>query len=80
MKYTIEVTQEDIDNGECADATGCPVGLAIGRLNIPKFYGVSHDAVSIGERRILLPPEASSFIKDFDDHKPVSPFTFTIEL
>ncbi len=92
----IQVTQEDIDRGEPAEAKCCPIALALSRtLNgvsvwVEKEYiVVNPDCHYIAERvpternrAVTLPPEAQYFIAEFDDNGPddVGPFEFDLPI
>lgn len=84
MKYTIEVTQEDIDEGISFLCDACPVALAMRRAMgkeifiSPDAWGLTRNSNDPTDQP--LPSEAKHFILDFDSGAPVKPFTFTIEL
>ena len=90
---TVEVTQDDIDNGKPQQAYACPIALAASRTT-----GFPQDQVGVSdllcvygnrldrygpedEREVLatydLTGDAMTFIIDFDRGKEVEPFTFT---
>ena len=82
----IKVTLKDIEEGYRGSCYDCPIALAFKR----EVKTTSHTGLSIGAERILhrevhewdtytLPKKAQTFIKRFDDGKPVKPFTFEIE-
>lgn len=82
IKYEVEVTQRDIDEGKTRDCTHCPVALAIARaMGLPEVH-VAHDffVAASGGPEIKLPPEVSIFIRQFDLREPVSPFTFELTI
>lgn len=87
---TIEVTQEDIDNGVGGNCAYCPVARAAARAFPDKpMVRVGSNILwvfdTLDTRRprmeYTLPVKASDFIARFDKHGPeaVAPFTFTID-
>ena len=80
MAITIEVTAEDIVNGQRSRCYHDPIALAASRaLGVRTFTGVLHIHAVDGRSSWLLPRIATKFILDFDVGKPVKPFSFTIE-
>lgn len=82
MKTRIEVTQEDIEKGKLGECSACPIALAMRRAT-GKPFEVGTDIYWLGfdlRSERMLPPEAALFVSDFDDKKPVQPFSFEIEL
>lgn len=81
MTITVEVTQDDIDHGRRMECKHCPVAIAVCRIPGCENYQVGTRYVrrscGIG---ILMPPEAISFIRDFDCQQPVKPLTFELEI
>lgn len=76
---TIHVTQDDISRGLKNDCCRCPIALAIepfGRRLFVNEYSISYDRFE--EYGIELPKIAVQFIEDFDDYKPVKPFSFNL--
>lgn len=84
---TIEVTQEDIDNGLSNDCRHCPVARATMR-GIPLVHGVSvrganvtlYPSFSAAGCKAALPTKAKHFIVDFDAGLRVLPFAFDLEV
>jgi hypothetical protein len=90
LVITIEVTQEDINNGERKDGCKCPVALAFQRAGARGAFSVGYfyvypkgltasDSETVSDKiRIArsLPEEVTQFNHDFDDGKPVTPFSF----
>ena len=79
----IEVNREDIESGVRADCDLCPVALAIVRsaevgCEVGSYF-VTLFAGS-GKKMVELPLPAMRFIQRFDACKPVSPFTFDLEI
>lgn len=90
---TIEVTQDDIDNGVQDDRCECPVAMAMTRMFRGKKVTVWWEHVTIGiSPSFDLPEEVSEFIIAFDkvtDRNELdpdelklvsSPFSFNIEV
>lgn len=89
-KFTIEVTQEDIDQGQPRSAFHCPIAKALVR----KFPGkkgnwiqqpfVSGDTATYCFwglwRTSELPREVIERVKAYDGGAKLNPFTFQIEL
>lgn len=79
----VRVTQEHIDNGR-ADPNGegkvCPVALAV--ADDCRSWGsvsVREDRIMVGVMRHKTPQTVRSFIKAWDDKKPVKPFWFHLK-
>ena len=81
-QLTVEVTQEDINNGITA-CDCCPIALAIKRAKgiedgVSVFYaGILIEGVS---GTIFQTPESKAFMHAFDEGKPVEPQTFVFEV
>lgn len=74
---TIEVTQKDINEGKAFQSHQCPVALAISRKM--RIFGVDREIVFIDYfEPTPLPDIACKFISDFDEGKPVQPFSFVL--
>lgn len=83
--FTIDVTQEDIDHGECGRCYRCPVARAIKRaIGILVEVGDRYVAIFDKDRDSIidyaLPDVAVDFIAAFDAGAPVSPFSFPLTL
>ena len=78
----IEVTQQDIDKGLNNNCFSCPIALAVKRKIDTGNVLVYCDRISvmstISSYDYKLPKKAQTFIKRFDDRKPVEPFTFEV--
>lgn len=74
----IEVTQDDINNGQRSRCRFCPVALAIQRTFPDQLVTVGNEAAEIGMCFITFPTNASEFISAFDKGLKVQPFTFEI--
>lgn len=75
----IEVTQEDIQKGECDSGFYCPIALAMNRVLGDSNSHVGKWVVTRGITSMLLPSEAITFIQAFDAKQPVEPFTFEMD-
>lgn len=79
----IHVTQEHIDKGERGSCLCCPVALSIEEAG---FYAVeAYETIIIVGRsherkQVHPPPSVGNFIRRFDNHKPVKPFAFEVDL
>ncbi len=79
MKYTIEVTEQDITHGKRKQCEECPIALAMHRATDEHWsVGTKLDRCRDGFS-IKTPLSACEFITDFDSSLPVQPFTFEIE-
>ena len=78
----IEVTQEDIDNGEKRKCDTCAVAIAAHRAFkdcIILVDGEQMDVIRNGKWKVIdLPDSATRFIEDFDAGRPVQPFSFEV--
>lgn len=74
----IEVTSEDIENGQPCDGWKCPVHLALWRATGQKWNVLSCYARTISPAPVVvgLPREARLFILKYDNHEHIEPFTF----
>ena len=85
MKYQIEVTQDDINNGKPHTCSSCPVALAISRTTNYKaevgLYIITlFNSKGFSYRSIKIPADIRQFIKAFDSYMPVSPFSFELDI
>lgn len=80
MTYLIDVTREDIEDGERDSCTSCPVAIAIQRAT-GKVASVDYGRLELpGCATIRLPDFVEKFTLDFDSGAPVEPFSFLIDL
>ncbi len=91
MKYTVNVTKQDIDFGRRGSPHGCPFILAAKRV-IPKAWtvglGQKWYCLNIGSDysdptffSIDLPPDADKWVRELDRFgKRVKPASFEIEV
>lgn len=91
---TVEVTEEDIKNGDRWRAQSCPLALALYRqyprdnngarwlVGILDVLAWDREAFNRGQSssRLVLSKAATRFIKRFDNGKPVKPATFRLAL
>ncbi len=78
----IDVTSEDIQQGQRQNPKGCPVGRALSRAGIPTC-GVTGPAVILKDDRniataLLLPEVVQNWISDFDQGRSVEPIAFNV--
>ena len=94
LDITFEVTQENIENGVQFDSLYCPISLAI-KDRLSSLLGKFDISVDIERCTIFhdngistyaetywinFPSSATQFIIDFDNDKPVQPFSFSSKL
>ena len=76
----IIVTKEDIQNGRRENPYLCPIARAIKRQC--KYTGrrvsVGCRVATVNYRTLDIPKSAQKFIDDFDNKKPVKPFSFNL--
>lgn len=80
----IDVTQDDIENGEPLRADRCPVNLAAERaFGVPCRTNRMLIVVDSTDHCATLPTRAQDFIYNFDlrrwDHPDIEPFSFEVE-
>ena len=80
----IEVTQENIEDGERAMVACCPVALAMADAGLlgAFAYPIKLEWSSPKDMKryvAALPPEVERFMIDFDNERPVKPFEFDLE-
>ncbi len=79
MKYTIEVTKQDIKVGVRGNCFECPVALALTRVfgtGVQVYPEISLPGIN---PVIRMPDAVRKFVRRFDQKEPVQPFTFEIE-
>ncbi len=84
-RFKIEVTDKDIENSKTDDYCICPVGIAIKRVAPLKGMLMGIVDVHIHEAgkclsTFPLPNSAIDFIKNHDEGKFCSPFSFFLEI
>ena len=82
--YTITVTSEHIQRGRQCDPCGCPVKLALEAAGFTGVRVANHVmwARDPGGWEVIadpLPREAAAAIYQFDIHKEMVPFAFTMQ-
>lgn len=82
-EVTIDVTQDDIQQGVRENPRQCPIAHASRRAGLQEAT-VSLVAITYGRpaRQVQSPKPARDFIQQFDDHGPdaVQPFAFQISI
>lgn len=78
----IEVTQEDIENGQRGSSDRCPIARAVLRnlRVIPEGLYVGLQAIETEEEWFELPREAKLFIRAFDGAGSDRPLPFAFDL
>ena len=80
-RIKVDVTQEDIDHGVQSDCRKCPVARAISRALGFQVEAYSTIGIWLSDSdKVPTPAIASAFIRQFDEFKPVSPFSFDLEV
>lgn len=77
----VEVTMDDIVDGERRSCHLCPIARAVARAFAVDFAIVAEGAIALPDgRRFPTPDIARAFIFNFDEGmRPVEPFRFTID-
>lgn len=78
----VQVTADDIANGEAGNCARCPIAIAIGRAAPGRSPHVETDIVCIEDDHPVcaaLPRAAQDFIGRFDNALPVEPVEFDLE-
>lgn len=73
----IQVTQEDIDQGEPGEPESCAVAKAIRRQLKPQHVQVT-DVIEINNSDFEAPPAVIEFIERYDHGHRVQPFEFDL--
>lgn len=77
----IEVTESDIVHGARWDCDNCPIALAIERAtHQANCWSVLWNRATSPLGTVWLPDEAKDFIDNFDNERPVAPFSFDVDL
>jgi hypothetical protein len=79
---TVQVTAEDIEDGQRRNNWSCPVCLALFRASGEKFVVEEATCYPLTNRNafIPLPPNAITFISTFDATGCGDPFEFQLEM
>lgn len=77
---TIEVTEDDIRNGQQCSSNCCAIAIAAYRVfNLPIDVGTTQ--ILVFKKLFILPDEAIEFIEKFDrDRTSVQPFSFKLNM
>jgi hypothetical protein len=84
MKYTVRVTQSDIDNGVRENPVSCPVARAIARATGKRVDFVGPVSGVSFVQDVYIPwgdaesEKIRGFIVDFDNGDPVRPIEFEL--
>lgn len=77
MRKKIFVTREDIKKGHRASMGWCPVALAVKRVFKDQHVDALPVAgITVGSKTYATLEKVAKFICDFDEGKPVKPFSF----
>lgn len=79
----VDVTEEDIRNGKRCEGRECALALAIRRTGLDAKVGWENIWIYRDNEEphpVSLNVDAFKFREDFDHCRPVSPFSFTLEL
>lgn len=82
MKYIIEVTQKDIDNGK-SESEYCPIARAVRRTLKIRDVAVSISfGLELRGKRVMniRGTKLEKFIRNFDYKLPVKPFIFNFSI
>ena len=79
---TVKVSQADINaaRSEPCNGSSCPIARAFWRLGFQGVWVCPSCIRMSGGPGPELPKIASCFVRDFDDGRPVAPFSFEVEL
>jgi hypothetical protein len=82
---TVDVTQDDIDQGKCSNVRDCAVARATARaldMNEGVMFGstIAYLGVLTPTEPVRLPEEVKTFITAFDSREAVKPFSFSLEI
>lgn len=75
----INVTADHISHGKRANACDCPVALAARAAGFKDAQVYASHMYWLGGRKMQdLPNKAMAFIRDFDEGRPVQPFSMEV--
>ena len=84
MSHTLHVvvTQDDIDHGVPTNIYSCALALALQRATGESSARMVSDCcrLSFDGPLVPVPPEVVKWRRDFDSHRPVSPFEFDLNI
>lgn len=75
----INVTQQHIDNGTPKDCAYCPIAHSLMGHFPNSCIEVDDSCIEINGTQYFSPDSVVKFIEDFDNRKPVKPFSFLLE-
>jgi len=82
----VDVTQEDINNGEQGKYRICPIALAVNRKLTNHYCGVTPYDIFLYKKDtngfvtcLDVPNKVTDFMLDFDTEKEVKPFKFNLD-
>ena len=83
VDIAIDVTQDDIDNGNRNDKWSCPIANAWNRKFPASEVSVGTESIAFIDcdgfsARVQMPYKAKRFIEKFDNLVTVEPFSFTV--
>jgi len=84
LQFKLNITKNNIKNGDPGNAAKCPVALALKDLGFKDIH-VSIDSMSFITKNdteiiVTMPKKVFTFICKFDSDKSVNPFSIIIPL
>ena len=76
----VDVTTADIRLGVPGSEDECAVQIAVERATNERTVSVAAGLICVGRHAIPMPRKVKKFVGDFDEHKPVAPFSFTLKM
>lgn len=82
MRINVQVTEQDIENGQRGNDWLCPVCSALWRITGQKWVVGVTSCYPLGQKNTVvpLPPRAIAFIRRFDSTGIGKPFDFVIDM
>lgn len=86
MKYLVQVSTKDIQEGIKESCLFCPVAIAVNRAMkktenlFSRAWLVGSNDLTFQGKKYSLPKAAVNAIADFDNGRLVAPFSFEIEI
>jgi hypothetical protein len=86
IRITVEVTRAMIRRGKQKNCRECPVAIAVSKATRMPFVNAGPLGIYVGEDPYNLnhmawtPPEVWDWMTNFDNGRPVEPFSFEIDL
>jgi hypothetical protein len=78
-KILVEVTQRDIRCATSGECDKCAIALALKKHFPTESVNVTGEVAIIGGRHYRLPQSVVRFILDFDNERPIAPFSFHLD-